>query len=549
MLALRLQLMQKLFYIAVSAQLDVFLPGNQALCHRHLLGHDRQPQDCKILLVLMLLHFAELFVDLCKVRILRRGLPALFLYRADDGIDDRRQRGRAEHGADEGNDDGLGVHVFSFLALGRLLSFYIPCLRILRETICCVLVSFGELSALHCPFSRLVNIVRARRMDKLPCRLARCPVIWLVERVPGSLPRRDIRIDRVVIRLKTSPRLSINKERFTHCVLSRRPFRVQCGTPDDLVCCFQLHILHQKLHRVCYRRIQVVFYRLLRHRLRQWNIGKHPEPICNFLPEIICRVECLHLEAIVRVDRNRPGQSRNASQACTLKPYRPICARHADIRVLYRLICNVHSDLLSHRDIANIVFVAVIGFSIECNGCVPGHLQCVRSDPGHHQFPIESYLAAGLITAYIDVNCRVRLHFYRCRRRIFRFSNCRICVLGTKIAGYIHCEVFRGRKTSSQKHSHNGLLKAKAKRRSSRLGGYAFAGWGTQNANRIDITSAGACPCPPCYFSPRHLLYAIKLMGIVRILHTFGSVYAGITRLSDLHYRREKQFICCCIDT
>ena len=44
------------------------------------------------------------------MRLLRRGLAALFLYRADDGVDDRRQRGRAEHGADEGDDDGLGVH-------------------------------------------------------------------------------------------------------------------------------------------------------------------------------------------------------------------------------------------------------------------------------------------------------------------------------------------------------------------------------------------------------------------------------------------------------
>ena len=33
-------------------------------------------------------------------------------YRADDGVYDRRQRGRAEHGADEGDDDGFGVHDF-----------------------------------------------------------------------------------------------------------------------------------------------------------------------------------------------------------------------------------------------------------------------------------------------------------------------------------------------------------------------------------------------------------------------------------------------------
>ena len=58
----------------------------------------------------MLLHFPELSVYLRKMSLLRRGLAALFLYRADDGVYDRRQRGRAEHGADEGNDDSLGVH-------------------------------------------------------------------------------------------------------------------------------------------------------------------------------------------------------------------------------------------------------------------------------------------------------------------------------------------------------------------------------------------------------------------------------------------------------
>ena len=63
-LTLLLELVQKLFYIAVSAQLDVFLPGNQALGHWHFLRHDGQPEDRQILLVLMLLHFPELFVDL-----------------------------------------------------------------------------------------------------------------------------------------------------------------------------------------------------------------------------------------------------------------------------------------------------------------------------------------------------------------------------------------------------------------------------------------------------------------------------------------------------
>ena len=64
MLALRLQLMQKLFYIAVAAQLNVFLAGNQALGHWHFLAHDRKAEDCQILLGLMLLHFSEGFVDL-----------------------------------------------------------------------------------------------------------------------------------------------------------------------------------------------------------------------------------------------------------------------------------------------------------------------------------------------------------------------------------------------------------------------------------------------------------------------------------------------------
>ena len=91
MLALRLQLMQKLFYLAVSAELNIFLPGNQALCHWHFLGHDRQPQDCKILLVLMLFHAVELLVDLGKVGILRRGLAALALDGSDDGADDLRE--------------------------------------------------------------------------------------------------------------------------------------------------------------------------------------------------------------------------------------------------------------------------------------------------------------------------------------------------------------------------------------------------------------------------------------------------------------------------
>ena len=63
-LTLLLELVQKLFYVPVSAQLYVFLTGNQTLSHWHLLAHDREAEDSQILLILMLLHFPELFVDL-----------------------------------------------------------------------------------------------------------------------------------------------------------------------------------------------------------------------------------------------------------------------------------------------------------------------------------------------------------------------------------------------------------------------------------------------------------------------------------------------------
>ena len=64
MSALRLQLVQEFFHIAVPAHLFILLSGDQALGHWHFLAHDRKAEDRQILLVLMLLHFPELFVDL-----------------------------------------------------------------------------------------------------------------------------------------------------------------------------------------------------------------------------------------------------------------------------------------------------------------------------------------------------------------------------------------------------------------------------------------------------------------------------------------------------
>ena len=63
----------------------------------------------------MLLHFPELFVDLGEMVALGVYLCFLLLRCADDGLNDRRQRGRAEDGADDR--DGSSIHVFtSFLS-------------------------------------------------------------------------------------------------------------------------------------------------------------------------------------------------------------------------------------------------------------------------------------------------------------------------------------------------------------------------------------------------------------------------------------------------
>ena len=82
MSALRLQLVQEFFHVAVPAHFFILLSGDQALCHWHFFRHDGQAENCEILLVLMRLHLVELLVDLAEMLILRCGLAALFLYRA-----------------------------------------------------------------------------------------------------------------------------------------------------------------------------------------------------------------------------------------------------------------------------------------------------------------------------------------------------------------------------------------------------------------------------------------------------------------------------------
>ena len=63
------------------------------------------------MLILVLLHLVELFVDLGQMVALGVCLCFLLLRCADDGLNDRRQRGRAEYGADDR--DGSSIHVFT----------------------------------------------------------------------------------------------------------------------------------------------------------------------------------------------------------------------------------------------------------------------------------------------------------------------------------------------------------------------------------------------------------------------------------------------------